>query len=141
MQIPTLRRLFSIAAVLALFAVSPLAQSKDHDQSLTINIAEGCVSDVVAADPSNCDPSSSCKKQDGCVCIKPDKHISWASSDGTNFTLTAKSGSGWPFKKCKDSRDGSMTCKVEKDAADGDYLYNIEIGGCEVYDPRIIIQR
>lgn len=135
--------LFFYALILyCLLSVPASASDKDQKLLITLN-DQGCVANVIQpeSEPANCPNRSDCKKQDGCICIKPDKRIDWQIIPATMFRLFPKEGSGWPMKKCKYKR-GVLTCKVDKQAEPGDYFYNIEVEGCDlIFDPRIVIGR
>ncbi|MFT6896887.1 MAG: hypothetical protein ACJA13_001292 [Paraglaciecola sp.] len=120
---------------------------KQNDQQLMIKVdAQGCAMSVDLVSPEdNCAGSEfagSCGKNGkDCVCMRPQKFLSWEIDTDARFEL-AFNGTN-PLKancKLKSGNNYKTRCKIEATA--GDYYYDVTVEGCpgQVYDPKIVVR-
>tara|TARA_R110000823_G_scaffold210224_10_gene340521 strand:- start:2531 stop:3022 length:492 start_codon:yes stop_codon:yes gene_type:complete len=144
-----LHKIFAIA-LLALSALSvPEVHAEAREQKVRLEVVrpEGKQCYVQAAfkgDHDNCkndkaEGRDDCKKKDGCVCSRTEKHLAWQMKGKEAYSLRFDQGSSNPFvdqgeHKCdlKSNDKGKLRCRLKgKGVPKGMYRYSINVEGCK----------
>lgn len=146
-------RRFTVCSTLLLLAGLVLSLQinaggiKKNDQRLIIFAdARGCPTGVeLESEVDNCKGSqfaSNCGKNGkDCVCMRPDKFISWEAQNESKFEIKLTGDD--PFTencKLKSANKKRVKCKIA--VVEGDYMYDVVLKSCpdQVYDPKIVIR-
>ncbi|MCB1843395.1 MAG: hypothetical protein KDI09_10570 [Halioglobus sp.] len=137
----------ALLAVSALIAPQVQAEAREQKVRLQVDRPEGAQCQVTAqfkGDHDNCkndkaDGRDECKKKDGCVCTRTEKHLAWEMKGKERFELRFDQGNSNPFvdqgeHKCdlKSNDKGKLRCRVKgKGVPKGTYRYSINVDGCK----------
>jgi hypothetical protein len=129
---------------------SPLVQAETKEQKVWVEVTSPgdggqCqVSAMFKGDHDNCKNDNAkgrddCRKDEGCVCTRQEKHITWESKNKEPFSITFDQGSSNPFvqkgdSECnfKSNKKGTLRCRVKgKDVPKAIYRYSIHVENCK----------
>jgi hypothetical protein len=129
---------------------SPLAHAEAREQKVWVQVTSPgdggqCqVSAMFKGDHDNCKNDNAkgrddCKKAEGCVCTRQEKHITWEAKNKEPFSIKFDQGSNNPFvqkgdSECnfKSNKKGKLRCRVKgKDVPRAIYHYSIHVENCQ----------
>ena len=143
-------RLLALLPLLLAVMFSPLVQAEAREQKVWVEVSspgDGGQCQVSArfkGDHDNCKNDKAkgrddCKKDQGCVCTRQEKHITWESKNKEAFSIKFDQGSNNPFvqkgsNECdfKSNKKGKLRCRVKgKDVPSAMYRYSIHVENCK----------
>jgi len=148
---PTVKpfQLLTLFPLLLGILFSPLLQAEAREQKVWVKVTSPgdggqCQVQVMfKGDHDNCKNDKAkgrdnCKKDQGCVCTRQEKHIKWESKNKEPFSIKFDQGSSNPFVqkgdsecKFKSNKKGKLRCRVKgKDVPSALYRYSIHVDDC-----------
>ncbi len=145
-------RVFALGLLLSVLQLlfNPLAHAEAREQKVWVEVTSPgdggqCqVSTRFKGDHDNCKNDNAkgrddCRKDDGCVCTRQEKHITWESKNKEPFSIKFDQGSNNPFvqkgdSECnfKSNKKGKLRCRVKgKDVPKAIYRYSIHVENCQ----------
>ena len=150
------KTLFSLLALSVALILSPALRAETVEQKVRLKVvdpgngAQCQVQAVFKGDHDNCKNKNAkgrddCSKDNGCVCTRQDKHITWEMEDKKAFNIAFDQGSQNPFvqkgsSECnlKSNKKGKLRCRVKgKDVPRASYSYSINVPNCTSLHTRI----
>lgn len=147
---PKLSRTLSLLVLSFAVLFSPLAISEVKEQKVRLEVTSPSdggqcqVKAVFKGDHDNCKNKKAkgrddCHKDQGCVCTRKEKHITWEMKNKEKFTIKFDQGSSNPFVqngdhecKFKSNNKGKLRCRVKgKDVPSAMYRYSIHVENCK----------
>ena len=145
LRVNTVLRAVLVAAICS-FSPSLLAQATEQKVWIkAVDNGSQCeVSAYFKGDKDNCNNKKAngredCAKDEGCVCTRQEKHITWQMDGKESFTIEFDEGDTNPFittgeSDCnfKSNKKGKLRCRVKtKNIPKGLYSYNVAVPHCE----------
>ena len=149
-SVQTSLQLLKFLPLLLAVSFSPLVQAEAREQKVWVQVTSPSdggqcrVQAMFKGDHDNCKNDKAkgrddCKKDQGCVCTRQEKHITWESKNKEHFSISFDQGSDNPFvqkgsNECnfKSNKKGKLRCRVKgKDVPSAHYRYSIHVENCQ----------
>ena len=142
-------QLLTLFPLLLALLFSPLVQAEAREQKVRLEVispgdgGQCQVKAVFKGDHDNCKNDEAkgrdnCHKDEGCVCTRQEKHITWEMKNKEPFSIKFDQGSSNPFvqkgdSECnfKSNKKGKLRCRVKgKDVPRAFYRYSVHVENC-----------